>query len=96
MYLKRLERAHDDKHKYVAVYDVNGREKRVPFGAKNYTDFTLGASEDQRANYIRRHTNDRENHNNPLTPAALSRHILWGETRSVSENLRKFRRKFNV
>ena len=36
-----------------------------------------------RAAYIARHRVN-ENHNDPLTPGALSRWLLWGESRSLA------------
>ena len=94
--LVSITKATDGKHKWVAKFMRDGREKNVPFGGYSYTDFTLGASEDQRENYIRRHSNSRENFNDPTTPASLSRYILWGPTRSFSENLRLFKRRFGL
>lgn len=32
----------------------------------------------------------------PTTPAALSMHLLWGDSRSLRTNIRNFKKKFNV
>ena len=37
-----------------------------------------------------------ENHNDPLTPGALSRWLLWGESRSLARNTAAFRRRFRL
>ena len=48
-----------------------------------------------RAAYIARHRVN-ENHNDPLTPGALSRWLLWGESRSLARNTAAFRRRFRL
>ena len=47
------------------------------------------------AAYIARHRVN-ENHNDPLTPGALSRWLLWGESRSLARNTAAFRRRFRL
>ena len=37
-----------------------------------------------------------ENHNDPLTPGALSRWLLWGESRSPARNTAAFKRRFRL
>ena len=34
--------------------------------------------------------------NDPLTPGALSRWLLWGESRSLARNTAAFRRRFRL
>ena len=48
-----------------------------------------------RAAYIARHRVN-ENHNDPLTPSALSRWLLWGKSRSLARNTAAFRRRFRL
>ena len=48
-----------------------------------------------RAAYIARHRVN-ENHGDPLTPGALSRWLLWGESRSLARNTAAFRRRFRL
>ena len=47
------------------------------------------------AAYIARHRVN-ENHGDPLTPGALSRWLLWGESRSLARNTAAFRRRFRL
>jgi hypothetical protein len=91
-----VSRSTNPDKKYMAVFDRDGRSVTTHFGAKGYTDHTMGASEDQRQNYIRRHTNSREDFSDPTTAASLSRYILWGESTSFAENLRAFKRRFSL
>lgn len=80
--------------KWSAFFDKDGKEKKVNFGATGYTDFTLGATEEQRKSYRARHSSG------ATAPAdtanALSYHILWGNSRSRASNITAFKRKYNV
>ena len=91
-----ITRSTNPEKKYTAIFQHDGRSITTHFGSRGYTDFTLGASEDQRENYIRRHTNSRENFNDPTTAGSLSRYLLWGASRSFQENLRAFKKRFNL
>jgi len=72
------------------------KKKTISFGAENYLDFTTGATKEQRERYRKRHTNSRENHNNPMTAGSLSFFVLWGNSTSKQSNIRAFKRKFNL
>ena len=82
--------------KYAAVFVLpNGRQRTVRFGtASNYVSNPRKTARD-RAAYIARHRVN-ENHNDPLTPGALSRWLLWGESRSLARNTAAFRRRFRL
>ena len=78
----------------ILTYD-DGSVKRVHFGAEGYEDYTTSKDKEQRQRYLLRHRKN-ENWNVPDTPASLSRWILWGETTSRKENIRLFKKKFNL
>ena len=83
--------------KYAAVFVQlpNGRQRTVRFGTgSNYVSNPRKTARD-RAAYIARHRVN-ENHNDPLTPGALSRWLLWGESRSLARNTAAFRRRFRL
>lgn len=96
MKLVAIRPAKDGVHKYEAVFDKDGRQKTTKFGAVGYTDFTRGASLEQRAAYRKRHTNDREDHSDPTTAGALSYYILWGDSPSIRANISSFRKRFGI
>ena len=79
---------------------ANGHERllsqrTVRFGTgSNYVSNPRKTARD-RAAYIARHRVN-ENHNDPLTPGALSRWLLWGESRSLARNTAAFRRRFRL
>jgi hypothetical protein len=81
--------------KYDAVYYFNNKKiMEISFGAKNYIDFTIGATVKQRNNYLRRHK-DREDWTTPFSAGSLSRWILWN-TNDINNNIEIFRKKFNL
>ena len=83
----------DLAEKYAAVFQLpNGRQRTVRFGTgSNYYVSNPRKTARDRAAYIARHRVN-ENHNDPLTPGALSRWLLWGESRSLARNRAAFRR----
>ena len=79
--------------KFMALFDKNGEEKLVHFGATGYLDYTIGATDKQRRLYRIRHSSG-ENAP-PDTPNALSYHILWNTT-SRTKNIELYKKKYNV
>lgn len=64
--------------KLMAVFlnTMTGRTKTVHFGEAGASDFTKHKDEERKQRYITRHKG-KENWNDPTTPGALSRWILW-------------------
>ena len=79
--------------KFKAVFDIDGKEKRVHFGATGYLDYTIGASDQQRRNYRSRQSSGATAAAD--SPNALSYYILWN-TKSRLKNIELFRKKYNV
>lgn len=63
-----------------------GGTKKVSFGATGYEDYTIHHDKDRRERYRSRHKNDKIN--NPLYPGFWSWHILWGDSTSISQNMK--------
>ena len=81
--------------KYTATFLLkNGKEKKVSFGAKGYTDFTLSKDEERKERYLNRHRS-RENWNDPLSAGALSRWILWNK-KTLKASIMDFKRRFKL
>lgn len=92
----QLEDATDGRHKYVGVFtDDNNKVLRVPFGAKGYEDYTQHGNRVRRSLYLARHR-VREDWNNPYSAGALSKHLLWGDTSSLRQNIELFKRRFRL
>jgi hypothetical protein len=97
MKLKSVVPAHDGVHKYEATFVPEaGRTKHTKFGATGMDDYTKTHDKEQRARYIERHGRGRETWSDPTSAGALSRYILWGESTSMLENLRRYRSRFNL
>lgn len=80
--------------KFAAIFDVNGKRKVVHFGDNRYEDYTIHKDKIRRNRYRLRHVND--DIRNPMSPGALSWHILWGESTDLESNIRRFRRIFSL
>lgn len=85
---------------YKAVFRwPDGHTRTTSFGTNsNFVSEKGDKTEADRAAYIKRHAaqKSRQDHNNPFTAGALSRHLLWGKSRSLRENLANFKRKFRL
>jgi hypothetical protein len=87
--------SHNGKEFAARFQMSNGREKLVRFGtSSNYVSNPKKSVAD-RAAYVARHR-VRENFNAPTSRGALSRWLLWGDSRSLKTNTAAFRRRFNL
>lgn len=84
--------------KYTIVFFDADRNKvkTIHFGAVGYQDYTKTGDKEQRDRYRDRHSNSRENHNVPDTPASASWWILWGNSTSLSANYNAYLKRFNL
>jgi hypothetical protein len=93
--LKRIEKANDGKHKFIAVFTKNGKEwKHTPFGAAGMDDVTITKDLDQMARYQQRHMKDLSTHD-PTRAGYLSMIILWWSP-DMKENIRVYKEMFNL
>ena len=81
--------SHNPKKKYDAIFD----DKVVSFGQKGASDFTIHKNIQRKNNYLRRHKK-REDWENPETPAALSRYVLWNKP-TLKESIEDYKHHFN-
>lgn len=83
--------------KLVAVFNIDGKLKRVNFGSKNSKTFIDHNDPIKKENYIKRHTAlGTEDFNDPVTPASLSMHLLWGPTNDLELNIQHFKHMFKL
>jgi len=94
MKLLRIEKSTNPSKKYDAFLDVNGRERKVSFGASGMSDYTLHHDEERRERYIQRHKKN-EDWNDPLTAGFWSFHYLW-EFKSKTQALRHIKEKYHL
>ena len=86
----KLEQADDGKYKWIAYFD-DGRKTR--FGADGMDDYTLTKDKEQRERYRERHRKDLET-GDPHRAGFLSYYILWGDSTSISQNVKAFNKRF--
>jgi hypothetical protein len=101
--LVNVVKAEDGKHKWVAVFEKEGRTKHVPFGAYGMKDYTLSSGNKEsntdamhrRDRYLERHHKDLRTLS-PDKAGMLSYFILWGKSRNIKENIQDYKRMFGI
>jgi hypothetical protein len=93
--LKTIRRSHRAEKKYDAVFEKNGREKVVSFGAAGMSNYTKHKNVTRKGRYLRRHTGKGEKWGQPDTPGALSRWILWNKP-SFRDSVADYKRRFGL
>ena len=81
--------------KYTATFMVNGKEKKVSFGAKGYDDYTIKKDKEQRDRYRKRHAKDLKT-NDPTRAGYLSYYLLWGDSTSLQQNIKDYKKRFKL
>jgi hypothetical protein len=96
MRLKTIRRSRRPEKKWDAVFlKDNGKEKTVSFGARGMSDFTKHKDTRRRSLYLKRHSGMGEHWDQPDTPGALSRWILWNKP-SFKDSLQSFKKRFHL
>jgi len=82
--------------KYMAVFEKeNGRSKTTHFGQAGAPDYTLTGDKERRRLYRQRHNKDLKT-NDPTRAGYLSYYILWGNSTSIKQNIRDYKKRFNL
>ena len=82
--------------KLMAIFTKdNGRTKTTHFGASGMDDYTITKNKEQRARYRQRHKKDLQT-KDPTRAGFLSYYILWGESTSRQENIKNYKKRFNL
>ena len=90
----KVESSNRKGKRYVAIFNDG---KRIHFGQMLGQTYIDHGDKEKRAAYIARHgASGRENWEDPYSAGALSRWLLWGDSTSLEENIRAFRKRFNV
>ena len=81
-----------DQKKYKIVF--SNPKKTIHFGSKGSSTYLDHKDKDKRDAYIARH---RVNEDwTKINAGSLSRYLLWGDSTSLSTNLRQYLKKFNI
>jgi len=75
--------------KYMATFE--NPKKITHFGAKGYTDYTKGADDETREDYIKRHAGDLDT-NDPMRAGYLSMFLLWNK-KSLKDSVRDYEKR---
>ena len=94
--LRSIRPSHMPAKKWDATFVYpDGHTKTVPFGAKGMSDYTKHKTYKRKLRYLSRHKGMHENWNDPVTPGALSRWVLWNKP-SLRASIKDFKKKFNL
>lgn len=94
MKLKSIKPSTKPDKKFVATFEINGKEKKTHFGSKGMSDFTKHKDEDRKQRYIQRHAKDLQT-KDPSRAGYLSRYILWNKP-TLRESIKDYKKKFNL
>ena len=64
------------------------------FGDNRYSDYTIHKDKDRRENYRSRHASGKNA--SAKTADALAYHLLWGDSTSLQQNIKDYKKKYNV
>ena len=96
MKLLKLEKLKNSSKKYKATFQTDsGKTKSTSFGAAGMNDYTLTGDKEARKRYRKRHKKDLKT-NDPTRAGYLSYYLLWGESTSIRENLKNYKKRFNL
>ena len=91
-----IKKSNKSGKKYMAIFEKdNGRTKTTHFGAAGMKDYTLTGDKERRRLYRQRHSKDLRT-NDPTRAGYLSYYILWGESKSIRQNINSYKRRFNL
>jgi len=84
--------------RYAAVFEKDGKTKTTNFGQKDpkFGTYIDHKSTTRRSAYLARHSKNNEDWNDPTTAGALAKWLLWGKSTSLRENIKAFKRRFNL
>jgi len=98
MKLLKIEKSSRLNKRLVAIFEKdNGKLKKVHFGLKNPKKGTYIDTGDKelRKNYRTRHERDLKT-KDPSRPGYLSYYLLWGDSKSLKENIKSYKKQFNL
>jgi 2,3-bisphosphoglycerate-independent phosphoglycerate mutase len=82
----------DKKYDAHFITDKN-RAKVVSFGSKGMEDYTTHKDPERQQRYLARH-HAREHWDDPMTPGALSRYVLWSAT-TFRQGVQNYKHRFH-
>ena len=85
------------KKKLMAIFtnDDGKKVKTTHFGQAGADDYTITKDKEQRTRYRNRHKKDLET-NDYKKAGYLSRFLLWGDSTSLQESIKSYKKRFNL
>lgn len=94
--LKAIRKSRRPEKKFDAVFQYpDGQTKTVSFGARGMSDFTKHKDTRRKQRYLKRHSGMGEHWNQPDTPGALAKWVLWNKP-SLRGSIKDFKRRFSL
>ena len=98
MKLEKVVKSDAKNKKFTAIFCMckgeskccDKEKKKVHFGDSRFEDFTMHKDTKRRENYRSRHASGKNAKAD--TPNALAYHILWGDSTSLQENIKSFKK----
>ena len=96
--LIKVVKSSNPKKKFDAFFMIDGKEKKLDFGAAGMDDYTITKDKEQRSRYRKRHKKDLLTPDNKrgVGRGALSYYILWGNSTDIKKNISDYKKRFNV
>lgn len=97
--LLSVEKTPSGSKAFRATFEKDGKQYTRRFGTLSNYVMNPKKTKEDRANYRKRHRalkTEAQALKDPMTPAALSMHLLWGESRALSANIRAFKKMYGV
>ena len=100
MKLLKVVKSEKKDKKWKAIFKLdNGKEKTTHFGFYNpndlKNDYTLNKDKERRKRYRIRHEKDLKT-NDPTRAGYLSYYLLWGDSTSLKQNIKDFKKRFKL
>lgn len=92
----KIEKATAKNKKWKAIfYDDKKKIKSTSFGDNRYLDYTQHKDKERRTKYRSRHKKDLQK-GNYMSAGYLSYYILWGASTNINNNIKQYKKKFNL
>lgn len=98
MKLLKVEKTGGNKE-YKATFKKDNKEIVRRFGTKNNYVGEGNKTEQDRKNYIARHSKnplEKKALKDPTTPASLSMELLWGKSKNIQKNIKDYKKKYKL
>ena len=100
MKLLKIVKSEKKDKKWKAIFKLdNGKEKTTHFGFNNpkdlKNDYTLNKDKERRRRYRIRHEKDLKT-NDPTRAGYLSYYLLWGNSTSLKQNIKDYKKRFKL